>query len=104
MLTPDEAVAAGLTIDSHCYPNVAYSGPRFQPAHITQCMTSLEASLSAALKAARAEIDRLNEARRIDTLTTSHYCANVALYGLWKMLGANNQTEASQKLRELLKT
>lgn len=30
-LLRSEALTAGFTIDSHCYPNVAYRGPRMQP-------------------------------------------------------------------------
>ena len=102
LLTQAEARAAGLTIDTHCYPNVAYSGDRFAPAHICEVMTEREADTVAALEKARNRIAQLEIARQIDTLTTSHYVANVALKGLWGMLGASNQTEACDRLRALI--
>lgn len=53
------------------------------------------------LVATQKHVEQLEEARRADTLTTSHYVANVALGALWKMLGVNNQTEAVLALRKL---
>lgn len=104
LLTHAEAERVGLTVDHHCYPNVAYSGDRFRPTHIVEVLTEREADAIAALEKARNEIVRLEIARQIDTLTTSHYVANVALKQLWDMLGVNNQTEASLRLNTLLKT
>lgn len=103
MKTPQEAKAVGLIVDNHCYPNIAYSGDRFNPVHIEQILSEREADLTISLTQAKADIDRLNEARRIDCLTTSHYVANVALNQLWEMLGVQNQTEAVLKLKEMLK-
>lgn len=37
--TADQAAAAGWTVDRHCYPWVAYTGPRFNPDRITEIDT-----------------------------------------------------------------
>jgi hypothetical protein len=62
------------------------------------------ADVRAERDALKARVEQLEEARRVDTLTTSHYVANVALKSLWDMLGASNQTEAFYKLREALQS
>lgn len=104
MLTIEEAEAQGFTVDTCCYPPFAYKGPRFRPDQYVHCFTQCESELRAALDVARNRVEQLERARRVDTLTVSHYVANMALSQLWDMLGANNQTEATQKLRELLQT
>lgn len=104
LLTRKEAEAAGLTVDHHCYPNIAYSGDRFRPTHICEVLTEREADTLVLLEKAKNRIVQLEIARQIDTLTTSHYVANVALESLWDMLGATNQTEASGRLKQLLET
>jgi hypothetical protein len=42
---PDEMQAQGFTIDRHCYPNVYYKGPRFNPTEWGTCYTELESKL-----------------------------------------------------------
>lgn len=41
----DEMEAKGYTIDHHCYPWVAYKGPRFNPTEWFSCYTKLESEL-----------------------------------------------------------
>lgn len=43
------ALKAGYIIDSTCYPNVAYKGPRFQPDHWIRIPTEREEELENAL-------------------------------------------------------
>ena len=49
-LTPDAAREAGFEIDTHCYPPIAYKGPRFQPTETRECFTELEADMLRALR------------------------------------------------------
>lgn len=34
----------GFTVDSYCYPWLAYKGPRFNPTETRQCLTDSEAN------------------------------------------------------------
>jgi len=40
----DEMKSQGYVIDDHCYPWVAYKGPRFNPTEIHYCYTEMESS------------------------------------------------------------
>lgn len=42
---PELAVARGYTIDTSCYPNVAYKGPRFNPTEWVPVFTDVENQL-----------------------------------------------------------
>lgn len=44
-----DARAAGFIIDTHCYPPMAYTGPRFNPTAQHPCYTPLESALMATL-------------------------------------------------------
>jgi hypothetical protein len=44
-LTPEEARAAGFTIDDTCYPWLAYKGPRFRPDEWRHVFTDTEAEM-----------------------------------------------------------
>jgi hypothetical protein len=44
-----QARAAGFTVDSHCYPPIAYKGPRFNPTEYRDCYTELESALMSML-------------------------------------------------------
>ena len=44
-----QARAAGFIIDTHCYPPLAYKGPRFNPTAHHECYTDLESALMAML-------------------------------------------------------
>lgn len=50
-----QARAKGLKIDNHCYPNVAYKGPRFVPTEWFFVCTEGEESLELALTAAKSK-------------------------------------------------
>jgi hypothetical protein len=41
-MLPSVARNMGYTIDNHCYPWVAYKGPRFRPDAIGYCYTDVE--------------------------------------------------------------
>lgn len=49
------------TVDRHCYPWVAYMGPRFRPDELVEVLTDLEAELLQALKKAREYVPQLRE-------------------------------------------
>lgn len=44
-----QARAAGFTVDTHCYPPMAYKGARFNPTDHHECYTELESALMAML-------------------------------------------------------
>lgn len=46
MITRQQALKDGFIIDSTCYPNIAYRGPRFQPSEFHKVPTAHEESLS----------------------------------------------------------
>jgi len=48
-LEPGEARERGFTIDTHCYPWLAYKGPRFAPTDTAECYTDQEAELLVAI-------------------------------------------------------
>lgn len=45
-----EAQAAGYEVDRHCYPWIAYKGPRFRPTEHHHILTDNEAEMLEALK------------------------------------------------------
>jgi hypothetical protein len=50
-MTPEIAEREGYTIDRHCYPWLAYKGPRFKPEDSQFCYTDREAAMLKALNA-----------------------------------------------------
>lgn len=50
-----QARAAGFTVDTHCYPPMAYKGPRFNPTAHQECYTDLESALMAFVQAVAAD-------------------------------------------------
>lgn len=55
MKTPEQAKAAGFTVDTTCYPWVAYKGPRFAPEVWELILTDREADLLQAVEALLAD-------------------------------------------------
>lgn len=49
-MTRAEAQAAGLEVDTHCYPWVAYKGPRFNPTELCEVFTDIEAEFVGQMK------------------------------------------------------
>lgn len=54
-MSKKEMESRGFTVDGHCYPWVAYKGPRFQPTEIHYIATDVEADL-------RSKLERLPKA------------------------------------------
>lgn len=65
MKTQEEYKAEGFTIDSSCYPWVAYKGPRLASTESHHCLTDLEAELATALEMATDPGSGSKDARKI---------------------------------------
>lgn len=49
-LTRNQILKGGFTIDDHCYPPLAYKGPRFAPTEAFETLTELEEKLTLAAR------------------------------------------------------
>lgn len=50
-MEPNEARERGFTVDTSCYPWLAYKGPRFAPTETAECYTDQELELLLAVDA-----------------------------------------------------